>query len=720
MCRNISGENHPDHPLMYLVRSLRLLSLALLAASAARATTYDVGPAAGQLLHLSDVPWKNLQPGDTVNINPKPGGYHEIIQISSTGTAALPILIRGIPDPVTHALPVIDGDGAVMDPHVDFRNSVFESLGVILVTPRATGYLYGKTFPAYLTIESLDIRNALYDPTGVRHFTDQHGATRIFDHFACGIYVEFAQHLTIRGCEISFNGNGIFANSKNGAAQSSADLLIEKNYLHDNGQPTIAGVTNGYAEHNIYVESVGAVYQFNRFGPLRAGCHGCMIKDRSSGTVIRYNDVVSTEASEMFAILDPQGGSGYVDAQPDYRDAYVYGNTITLLNSGFGGAGIVWFAACNGVKFYPTQHRGTLYFYHNTVVNHQPGTAGFFLTDPTYAGTPNIAEKVDARNNVFFTDTAIQSNVYQAFHFATVSAVTTMDFGVNWVSPGTQTNWYGHTSGTIFNGWSNLIVGDFLGKNNPGFASMAALNYHFIGGSDALDASGPLAAPALAKGYDITQEYLAPQSSAARALIGAQPDLGAYESSAAYLPPPGNHAPVAPPLSFNLLGTAPVSFTLPGTDADGDALTYTVTGLPARGALTGNAPNLTFTPVAGGGTVVFTYVVSDGYTVSKPGYVYLSFNDAGTTPPALTLTSPANNATFAAGSTIVLTADAADADGIAKVDFITGSTFIGTATTAPYSVTWANVPAGTYQIVAKTFDTLNNRTVSQPITITVQ
>ena len=706
---------------MHLVRSLRVLTLALLAATAARAATYDVGLAAGQLANLRDVPWKNLQPGDTVNINAKPGGYHEIIQISSTGTAAQPILIRGIPDAVTNALPVIDGEGAVMDPNVDFRSPVFENWGVLIVTPRKTGYVYGQTFPAYLTIESLDIRNALYDPTGAPHFTDQRGVARNYDGFACGIYIEFAQHLVIRGCEISFNGNGIFANSKNGAAQASADLLIEKNYLHDNGQPIIPGISNGYHEHNIYVESVGAVYQFNRFGPLRPGCFGTMIKDRSSGTVIRYNEVVSTTCSDIFAILDPQGGAGYIDQQPDYRDAFVYGNAITLQSAGVGGTTLVTFAAFNGVSSYPTQHRGTLYFYHNTVVNHRTGTGGFFLTDPTYSGTPNIFEKVDARNNIFYTDTAIQNSVYQAFHFAVMTANTTMDFGMNWVSPGTAKNWYQHSSGTTFNGWGNLIVGDFLGQNNPNFSSLAALNYHLIGGSDALDAAGPLAPAALAKGYDLTKEYVGPQSFAPRAVIGATADLGAFESPAVYLPPPGNHAPVALPLSLNLVGLAPVAFTLPGYDADGDALTYTITGAPSRGTLTGNAPNLSFTPVAGGGTVALTYIVSDGYAISKTGYVYLSFNDAGNPPPVVSWAAPATaTATYAAGSNITLSLNATDADGIAKVDFITGGAFIGTATTAPYTVTWTNVPAGTYQVVAKAFDTLNKRTVSQPLVITVQ
>ncbi len=699
--------------------SLRTLALALLTTVAAHAVTYEVGLAVGQMPNLSNVPWGTLQPGDTVNIHPKPGGYHEIIQVSAAGTAAAPILIRGIPD-ANGTLPVIDGDGAVMDPHVDFRNPVFENFGVIIVTPRTKGYIYGKTFPAYITLESLDIRNALYDATGARHFTDQHGATRIYDTFACGIYIEFAQHLTVRGCEISFNGNGIFANSKNGPAQSSSDLLIEKNYIHDNGQPSIAGLTNGYHEHNIYIESVGAVYQYNRFGPLRAACHGCMIKDRSSGCIIRYNEVVSTEASEMFAILDPQGGSGYIDQQTDYRDAFVYGNVITLQSAGFGGANIVWFAACNGASSYPTQHRGTLHFYHNTVVNHQPTTGAFFLTDTAYTGASPIFEQVDARNNIFYSDTAIQNNIYQAFHFGVTNAAATINLGLNWVSPLTQAGWINHSPNLIVNGWANLVVGDYLGKNNPAFAAPAALDYNLTTGSDAIDLAGPLSAAALAKGLTVDQQYVSPQSFAARPVLGANSDLGAFETSAQYVPPAINHAPFAYAQSLNLIGPAPVSFALAASDVDGDPLTYSVTGLPARGTIAGAAPNLTYTPVTGGGTVGLSFVANDGQQNSPTAYVFIAFNDAGSTPPSVALTSPAVNTVLGAPASLTISATASDADGIKRVDFFAGSTIIGSKTTAPYTFTWSNVAPGTYHIVAKATDNLENRTFSTPVTVTVK
>src|SRR4051812_28478450 len=94
--------------------------LAAMCASSQAATTYNVGPAAGQLPNLASVPWGGLQPGDVVNIHSKPGGYHEIIQISESGTAQAPIVIQGVPDPVTGALPIIDGAGAITAPNTDF------------------------------------------------------------------------------------------------------------------------------------------------------------------------------------------------------------------------------------------------------------------------------------------------------------------------------------------------------------------------------------------------------------------------------------------------------------------------------------------------------------------------------------------------------------------------------------------------------------------------
>src|SRR6202041_1927986 len=67
-----------------------------------------------------------------------------------------------------------------------------------------------------------------------------------------------------------------------------------------------------------------------------------------------------------------------------------------------------------------------------------------------------------------------------------------------------------------------------------------------------------------------------------------------------------NHAPVASNSSVTIAG--PTAVMLTATDADGDALTYTVVSPPAHGHLSsGTGPNRTYTPNTG-------YTGSDAFT----------------------------------------------------------------------------------------------------------
>ena len=88
--------------------------------------------------------------------------------------------------------------------------------------------------------------------------------------------------------------------------------------------------------------------------------------------------------------------------------------------------------------------------------------------------------------------------------------------------------------------------------------------------------------------------------------------------------------------------------------------------------------------------------------------------------PTVSLTAPAAGASYIAPAAITLTATAADTDGtIAKVEFFQGATLIGTATSAPYSVTWNSVPTGSYSLTAKATDNQGTATTSAARTITV-
>src|SRR5262249_41194826 len=90
-----------------------------------------------------------------------------------------------------------------------------------------------------------------------------------------------------------------------------------------------------------------------------------------------------------------------------------------------------------------------------------------------------------------------------------------------------------------------------------------------------------------------------------------------------------------------------------------------------------------------------------------------------TTPPTVTLTSPANGATVS--GTITVSANASDNVGVAGVQFLLDGANLGTEdTTAPCSVSWTTTTAtnGTHTLAARARDT-SGLTTTSTITVTV-
>lgn len=103
-------------------------------------------------------------------------------------------------------------------------------------------------------------------------------------------------------------------------------------------------------------------------------------------------------------------------------------------------------------------------------------------------------------------------------------------------------------------------------------------------------------------------------------------------------------------------------------------------------------------------------------TVSAPVTVTVNPNVA----PVVTLTAPAGGTSFAAPATIALAASATDADGsVTRVEFFAGSALVGTATSAPFAVTWSNAAAGSYSLSAKAIDNLGAAATSSPVSVTI-
>ena len=95
-------------------------------------------------------------------------------------------------------------------------------------------------------------------------------------------------------------------------------------------------------------------------------------------------------------------------------------------------------------------------------------------------------------------------------------------------------------------------------------------------------------------------------------------------------------------------------------------------------------------------------------------------------PPTVSITNPTAGQIFTPGSNISLAATAASSGSgsIKSVGFFestsaTSNTLIATATTSPYTVTWSNVPAGSYSLTTVATDNLGQTTTSNPVAITV-
>ena len=89
--------------------------------------------------------------------------------------------------------------------------------------------------------------------------------------------------------------------------------------------------------------------------------------------------------------------------------------------------------------------------------------------------------------------------------------------------------------------------------------------------------------------------------------------------------------------------------------------------------------------------------------------------------PSVSLTSPANGASFTSPAKISLAATASDPDGtVVRVQFFNGTTALGEDTTAPYTTQWNTGAAGTYTVSARATDNSGAVTASSPVTITVK
>ena len=454
-----------------------------LGAGSAKATVYEVKPNT-PLDTIAEVPWATLQPGDTVLIHWRPTPYKEKWVICRQGTAALPIYVRGVPNSKTGELPVIDGNGAVTPLNLNFPS---EQRGVIKI---GSANIPADTMPKYIVIENLEIRSA--HPN--YQFTDDGGNTQSYTSAASSIYVEKGENITVRNCKMHDSANGFFVASSDDTV--SRDILVEGNYIFGNG------IVGSAFQHNNYTAAINITFQYNRFGPMRAGANGNALKDRSAGTVVRYNWI--EHGNRQLDLVDAED-SVQIRNDANYHKTFVYGNLL-IEPDGAGNSQITHYGGDSGNE--PDYRKGTLYFYNNTIVSTRAGNTTLFRLSTN-------AEFCDARNNIFY-NTANGSNL------AMLAEQGTLSVRNNWAKNG----WVNSHEGGGFGG-SITVAGAFINGTAPGFVDFAAQNFRLASGSSAINAGTSLHADAL-PANNIVIHYVKHQMSESRPVNGVL-DLGAYE-----------------------------------------------------------------------------------------------------------------------------------------------------------------------------------------------
>lgn len=152
-----------------------------------------------------------------------------------------------------------------------------------------------------------------------------------------------------------------------------------------------------------------------------------------------------------------------------------------------------------------------------------------------------------------------------------------------------------------------------------------------------------------------------------------------------------NYGIVSNPVTFTVSDPSPTP-TLTLTPTNTPTPTTTPTSTPTPTATPTSTPSPTNTP-----TPTPTSIPTPTPSLDK-------------TPPTVSITYPANNATVYRNSNVTITANASDNIGVAKVEFRVNNTLKCTDTTSPYSCVWKvpNVKNVQYTLSAKAYDAAGN------------
>jgi len=214
--------------------------------------------------------------------------------------------------------------------------------------------------------------------------------------------------------------------------------------------------------------------------------------------------------------------------------------------------------------------------------------------------------------------------------------------------------------------------------------------------------------------------------------------LGTYSLTALATDNVGNKITSAPVVVTVVTGVSPtVSITSPvdgsaygvGTllkiaanaaDPDGTiaSVQFLANGIAQGAAVTKSPFTTDWTPASPGNYVLLAIATDNSGNQTNSAAVKVSIGVNA--PPTVSITSPAAGLSFGLGSAVILAAQAADVDGtVTSVRFFANGQAVGTASAAPYLVSWNPPAAGNYSITAQATDDFGNVTTSAAVNVTI-
>jgi gliding motility-associated-like protein len=462
------------------------------------------------------------------------------------------------------------------------------------------------------------------------------------------------------------------------------NCVVDNNLMFDTGYAgNSCGAISFWAQdggqkitrNTIYNQGRGAIF----FGYVEAGLH--------TNVEVGYNHFYN------YGMLNGDGGASYAGNRTvltglNYHHNWIHDN-LQRKTPGKGGSatGIYFDQASGGGQVHHNVVWGnpTGDIYHQLSYNGIGPTINIynntFASTETYGGseygykTPDTNPRDVQRNNIYRRKIL-----------------------VNWESGniGNNQNYVLHTTNPLF-----------VGSGGGG------LNYRVQSGSPAVNAG--VVIPGITDGS-----------------VGA-PDIGAYEvGGEAWVPGykpapfvnPGTNRPptgaiTAPANNATFTQGSAITVTASANDDDGSvAKVEFFSGTTKLGEDATFPYSYVWNGAAAGTHSLTVRVTDDQNDVGTSAAVSITVN---TNPgPTVAITAPANNASFAQGSPITITANASDANGsVTRVEFFRGTTKIGEDLSAPYSFSWNNAAAGNHSLTAKATDNLGGVATSAAVSITV-